>query len=72
MVADLPVELWLEILSHLPQGTLPKMIGINRYLFEAGMDELYKEINLEAGAKVERYVEQLQYVIPPFFCAFNV
>ncbi|KAF9448710.1 hypothetical protein P691DRAFT_780597 [Macrolepiota fuliginosa MF-IS2] len=54
MVPDLPVELWSEVLSNLPQGTLPNMIGINRYLFETGMNELYEEINLAADMKVGR------------------
>jgi hypothetical protein len=45
-VPDLPAELWMEILSHLPRGFVWKMIGINRLLFELGMNELYEEVRL--------------------------
>ncbi|KAJ3572755.1 hypothetical protein NP233_g2862 [Leucocoprinus birnbaumii] len=43
---DLPPELWKQILSYLPRGTVGKMIGINRMLFELGMNELYGEVLL--------------------------
>ncbi|KAJ3562050.1 hypothetical protein NP233_g9816 [Leucocoprinus birnbaumii] len=61
-VPDLPPEIWAEILSYLPRGSVRKMIGINRMLFELGMDELYKEICLtdyeDAGLKT---FQQIQY-----------
>jgi hypothetical protein len=43
---DLPPELWVEIVSYLPKGSVWKMIGINRLLFELGMTELYEEVRL--------------------------
>lgn len=45
-VPDLPIEVWLEVLSYLPRGFVWKMIGVNRALFEMGMDELYEEVRL--------------------------
>lgn len=45
-VPDLPIEVWLEVLSYLPRGFVWKMIGVNRALFELGMDELYEEVRL--------------------------
>lgn len=45
-VPDLPPELWMDILSYLPRGFVRKMIGINRFLFELGMRELYEEVRL--------------------------
>jgi hypothetical protein len=45
---DLPNELWIEILSYLPPHILStKLLGIgSRYLFEAGMNELYEEVRV--------------------------
>ncbi|KAF8152220.1 hypothetical protein B0H34DRAFT_724374 [Crassisporium funariophilum] len=43
---DLPAELWLKILGYLPKGTARKMIGVNRFLFELALDDLYQEIKL--------------------------
>lgn len=45
-VPDLPLELWMEVLAYLPRGFVWKLIGINRYLFEMGMNELYEEVRL--------------------------
>lgn len=45
-VPDLPLEIWMEILSYLPRGFVWKMIGINRLLFELGMNEIYQEVYL--------------------------
>ncbi|PPQ63652.1 hypothetical protein CVT24_004426 [Panaeolus cyanescens] len=45
---DLPVELWLEILSYLPRSALRKMMGVNRLLFEMAFNEIYEEIRLIA------------------------
>lgn len=44
MTPDLPVELWLYILSLLPDGHRHKLVGINRTLFTLAMDEIYQEI----------------------------
>lgn len=41
---DLPVEIWTEILGYLPRGIAWKLIGVNRFLFQLGMDEIYEEI----------------------------
>ncbi|KAF8155581.1 hypothetical protein B0H34DRAFT_502189 [Crassisporium funariophilum] len=43
---DMPAELWLKILGYLPKGTVRKMIGVNRFLFELALDDLYREIEL--------------------------
>ena len=59
---DLPLELWLEILSYLPRSALHRMIGINRTLFELALDEKYEEIRFLADntemAKNFRQLEQ--------------
>lgn len=44
MTPDLPVELWLLIISLLPRDFRRKMIGINRTTFEIGMNDLYEEV----------------------------
>lgn len=59
---DLPLELWLEILSYLPRSTLHRMIGVNRTLFELALDEKYEEVMFLADntemAKMFRQLEQ--------------
>ncbi|KAF9449102.1 hypothetical protein P691DRAFT_813123 [Macrolepiota fuliginosa MF-IS2] len=61
-VPDLPVELWMEILSYLPRGFVWKMAGINRFLFEMGMSELYEEVRLMdySGAGLKTF-EQMRH-----------
>jgi len=44
----LPIELWLEIFSYLPRKSRRKAIGINRFLFELVLDELYEELRIVA------------------------
>ncbi|KAF9039300.1 hypothetical protein BJ165DRAFT_1531381 [Panaeolus papilionaceus] len=39
---DLPLELWTEIVSYLPRGTLHKLIGLNRQLLELVLDDKYE------------------------------
>lgn len=62
-VPDLPAELWMEILSYLPQGFLRKMIGVNRCMFEQGMNEIYREVRMcdYHGAELKTF-EQMRYV----------
>lgn len=43
---ELPFEIWGEIHSYLTPDESKKLIGVNRYFFEAGMDEIYKEIRV--------------------------
>ncbi|KAF8152232.1 hypothetical protein B0H34DRAFT_800709 [Crassisporium funariophilum] len=52
--SDLPLELWLEILSYLPRSTLHKMIGINRILFEIALDDIYEEVRFVCDDKDTR------------------
>ncbi|KAF8659278.1 hypothetical protein AX16_001853 [Volvariella volvacea WC 439] len=78
---DLPVELWLYILSMLPRSALHKMMGINRTLFELAMNDKYSEIRLISDdAEAWRILEQLKfpsiaqrvkhvYIRPAFFPA---
>lgn len=60
-IPDLPIELWIEVLSYLPPGSVRKVIGLNRYLFERGMDEIYEEVQMVAndGAGLKTF-EQLR------------
>lgn len=46
MENELPFELWLEILSYLPQGFHRRLIAVNRALFEYALDEIYKKVEL--------------------------
>ncbi|KAH9475279.1 hypothetical protein JR316_0012390 [Psilocybe cubensis] len=58
----LPIELWIEVLSHLPRGFRRKMIGVSRALFELAMDDIYEEIILCADDDKARFaIFQLQY-----------
>ncbi|KAF5360743.1 hypothetical protein D9756_005097 [Leucocoprinus leucothites] len=61
-VPDLPAELWEEILSYLPRGSVWRMIGINRLLFELGMKELYGRVCLTncVGAGLKTF-QQIGY-----------
>ncbi|KAG5635868.1 hypothetical protein H0H81_009826 [Sphagnurus paluster] len=62
MTPDLPVELWLEILSMLPAHSVRKMMGISRILFEMAMDDIYQELHFESdGDQMLRTFQQLQY-----------
>ena len=58
---DLPLELWLEILSYLPRSALHTMIGVNRVLFELALDEKYEEIRFIAdNVEMEKMFWQLE------------
>lgn len=48
MEDKIPFELWLKILSYLPQSYKRKMIGVNRSLFEYAMDEVFRKLSLAA------------------------
>ncbi|TFK70986.1 hypothetical protein BDN72DRAFT_838231 [Pluteus cervinus] len=79
MAQDLPTELWLNILSCLPRGSVRKLLGVNRTLFELAMDDIYEEVRFIADDKeirktfdqlrnptIARRVRQL-YIQPSFF-----
>lgn len=44
--ADLPPELWLEILSYFPSSFVIKLVGVNRFLFELALAYKYEELQL--------------------------
>ncbi|XP_006462496.1 hypothetical protein AGABI2DRAFT_119352 [Agaricus bisporus var. bisporus H97] len=56
---ELPFEIWGEIHSYLTPDESKKLIGVNRYFFEAGMDEIYKEIRVY-NVDDNRILQQLQ------------
>lgn len=57
---DFPPELLIEIVSYLPRRELWRMIGINRMLFELGMNELYEEVRLmDCGRAGYKTFEQI-------------
>ena len=59
--SDLPVELWLEILTYLPRSTLHKLIGVNRTLFELALNDLYEEVRLISDDKdMDKTFKQLK------------
>jgi len=58
---DLPVELWLHILSNVPRSPLHNLLGVNRLLFELAMNDLYEEVRLISEDKeTKKVLEQLQ------------
>ena len=58
---DLPVELWLEILTYLPRSTLHKLVGVNRTLFELALNDLYEEVRLISDDKdMDKTFKQLK------------
>ncbi|KAK7047788.1 hypothetical protein VNI00_006116 [Paramarasmius palmivorus] len=65
MPAQLPLEIWTAIISHLPKDNLYKLLGINRTVFDYVMDSLYEEIEyvIEWDTRVVRgpNVKQLKY-----------
>ena len=59
--SDLPVELWLEILTYLPRSTPHKLIGVNRTLFELALNDLYEEDRLISDDKdMDKTFKQLK------------
>ena len=59
--SDLPPELWSEIVSYLPKGDLRKMLGVNRFLFELALNDIYEEVRFTSDDKnMERIFEQLR------------
>ena len=64
---DLPLELWLEILAYLPRSALHKLIGVNRFLFELALDDIYEEVRFIAGDKqMEKIFLQMESVMLSF------
>lgn len=58
---DLPVELWLEILSYHPPHFISKMVGVNRFLHEMAMNWRYEEVRLVGCDKRDEIIfEQLR------------
>ena len=52
---DLPVELWMEILPYLPRTTLHNLIGVNRFLVELALDDIYEEVRfIEDDKQMEK------------------
>lgn len=64
---DLPVEIWLYIISFLPRGKVRrKLIGLNRVFYEAVMDDILAEVEFrtnDAWRHLER-LKQIQYAWP--------
>ncbi|KJA16056.1 hypothetical protein HYPSUDRAFT_91565 [Hypholoma sublateritium FD-334 SS-4] len=60
--SDFPPELWSEIIDYLPRGDLRKMIGVNRFLFELALNDLYEEVRFTSDDKhMSRVFEQLSH-----------
>ncbi|KAJ8522233.1 hypothetical protein ONZ45_g1182 [Pleurotus djamor] len=51
---DLPDDIWLAILAHIPRRKRYKLIGLSRFLFENHLDQVYKEVNLNIISLSER------------------
>ena len=62
---DLPLELWLEILTYLPRSTLARMIGVNRILFELALGEKYEEVRfIDDNVEMAKIFRQLEEWVP--------
>ncbi len=60
--SDFPPELWSEIVAYLPRCDMRKMIGVNRFLFELALNDIYEEVRFTSDDKtMERVFEQLRY-----------
>ena len=60
--SDFPPELWLEIVAYLPRSDMRKMMGVNRFLFELALNDIYEEVRFTSEDKaMERVFEQLRY-----------
>ena len=46
---DLPNELLLQIIHHLPGGELRKMIGLNRFFLEVGMNRRWQDVFIDTA-----------------------
>ncbi|TFK70984.1 hypothetical protein BDN72DRAFT_895964 [Pluteus cervinus] len=58
---DLPIELWLDILSYLPPGSTRKLLGVNRTFFELAMNEIYQRISFtEDNDEIQKTFDQLR------------
>ncbi|XP_006456529.1 hypothetical protein AGABI2DRAFT_122427 [Agaricus bisporus var. bisporus H97] len=65
MARDLPAELWLEILSYLSARHVRKLLGINRFLTELALDEIYYSFTLSNGFR--RVVSDIQRITGPMY-----
>ncbi|KAF9467601.1 hypothetical protein BDZ94DRAFT_1248515 [Collybia nuda] len=62
MTPDLPVEIWLYIVSMLPRDHIRKLVGINRMLFSLAMDEIYREVRyIDNNQVMRKTFHQLKY-----------
>lgn len=52
MVPNIPFDIWLEIVSHLPEKDRKNLYSLNQALFEISMNERYKVVNF-------RYVKEI-------------
>ena len=43
---DLPVEIWIRIISYLPDICLPKVMGVSPNIFAAVLSRLYRKVEL--------------------------
>lgn len=64
MTRDLPVELWLEILSYIPASHVRKLLGVNRFFTEMVLDEIYHSFTLKNGFR--RVVSDIQRITSVF------
>ena len=45
--SELPNELWLQILHHISREQLYKLIGVNRFFLEVGMNMRWREVVID-------------------------
>lgn len=62
---DFPAEIWLLIVSFLPsERHIRKLLGLNRFLFETVMNDIYRDMKFyprdDSLLNVER-LTQIQY-----------
>jgi hypothetical protein len=59
MTPDLPLEIWMNVASHLPQGYIRTLLAVNRPLFHLAMEDRYERF--EATTADLRTLERIQY-----------
>ncbi|KAF7327665.1 hypothetical protein MKEN_00345900 [Mycena kentingensis (nom. inval.)] len=62
---DLPPELWLRIISFIPDESLVRLVGVNLLFYSAALDTRYSTIYVQkVGTKAEKLFERLRDPVP--------
>ncbi|KAJ8494299.1 hypothetical protein ONZ45_g13280 [Pleurotus djamor] len=59
---QLPFELWTRIASYLPSAYFPRLCGVNRALYEFGMDVVYRRLNIGLAKPHKRIARRVRRI----------